>query len=90
MHNFRPGKAEPVGIGEQTLRAIRPDLVYCYLPGFGSSGPKSRLKSFAPLLSGFVGNFFEGAGAGEPPVRRVIGNEDYYNGLGGAVAVLMG
>ncbi len=89
MHNFRPGKAEKVGIGYEQLKALRPELVYCYLPGFGSSGPKSGLKSFAPLLSGFVGNFFEGAGDGQPPVRRVIGNEDYYNGLGGAVAVLM-
>ncbi|WP_116996687.1 CaiB/BaiF CoA-transferase family protein [Desertimonas flava] len=89
MHNFRPGKADRLGIGENELRAIKPDLIYCYLPGFGSSGPKSGLKSFAPLLSGFVGNFYEGAGSGRPPVRRVIGNEDYYNGLSGAVAVLM-
>jgi crotonobetainyl-CoA:carnitine CoA-transferase CaiB-like acyl-CoA transferase len=89
MHNFRPGKAEKAGIGYEQLKALRPDLIYCYLPGFGSSGPKSSLKSFAPLLSGFVGNFFEGAGDGEPPVRRVMGNEDYYNGLNGAVAVLI-
>ena len=89
MHNFRPGKAEKLGIGADALRRANPDLIYCYLPGFGSSGPKSGLKSFAPLLSGFVGNFYEGAGAGRPPVRRVMGNEDYYNGLSGAIAVLM-
>jgi crotonobetainyl-CoA:carnitine CoA-transferase CaiB-like acyl-CoA transferase len=89
MHNFRPGKAESAGIGYERLKALRPDLVYCYLPGFGSSGPKAHLKSFAPLLSGFVGLFYEGAGQGQPPVRRVMGNEDYYNGLCGAAAVLM-
>ena len=89
MHNFRPGKAERLGIGIDELRAVNPDLVYCYLPGFGSSGPKSGLKSFAPLLSGFVGNFYEGAGTDRPPVRRVMGNEDYYNGLSGAAAVMM-
>ncbi|HEY3485637.1 MAG TPA: CoA transferase, partial [Ilumatobacteraceae bacterium] len=89
MHNFRPGKAERLGIGVEQLRALKADLIYCYLPGFGSSGPKSDLKSFAPLLSGFVGNFYEGAGADRPPVRRVMGNEDYYNGLSGAAAVMM-
>jgi crotonobetainyl-CoA:carnitine CoA-transferase CaiB-like acyl-CoA transferase len=93
MHNFRPGKAEKAGIGYEQLRALdnrtAGELIYCYLPGFGSAGPKSELKSFAPLLSGFVGNFYEGAGDGQPPVRRVIGNEDYYNGLSGAAAVLM-
>jgi crotonobetainyl-CoA:carnitine CoA-transferase CaiB-like acyl-CoA transferase len=90
MHNFRPGKAEKLGIDYEATRRINPEVVYCYLPGFGSSGPKSSLKSFAPLLSGFVGNFYEGAGRGMPPVRRVMGNEDYYNGLCAAMAVLMG
>jgi crotonobetainyl-CoA:carnitine CoA-transferase CaiB-like acyl-CoA transferase len=64
--------------------------VYCYLPGYGSSGPKSHLKAFAPLISGFTGLLYEGAGEGNAPVRSVEGNEDYYNGLLGAVAVLLG
>jgi crotonobetainyl-CoA:carnitine CoA-transferase CaiB-like acyl-CoA transferase len=87
--NFRPGKAEKIGLGYDTLRQIKPDLIYAYLPGFGSSGPKSELKSFAPLQSGFVGMNFIGAGRGNPPIRRVMGNEDLYNGFIGAVSVLM-
>jgi crotonobetainyl-CoA:carnitine CoA-transferase CaiB-like acyl-CoA transferase len=88
MHNFRPGKAEKAGIGYEELAKVNPRLVYCYLPGYGSGGPKASLKSFAPLLSGFTGVFFEGAGDGNPPVRRVMGNEDYYNGFLGAIAAL--
>jgi crotonobetainyl-CoA:carnitine CoA-transferase CaiB-like acyl-CoA transferase len=91
FHNLRPGKAERIGIGYEDLRKLKPDLVYCYLPGFGSQGPKSQLKSFAPLLSGFTGLLWESAGAGaERPVRRAMGNEDYNNGFVGAVAALMG
>jgi crotonobetainyl-CoA:carnitine CoA-transferase CaiB-like acyl-CoA transferase len=89
MHNYRPGKAEKIALGYEQLRAINPDLIYAYLPGFGSRGPKSALKSFAPLVSGLVGLNFEGAGAGNPPIRRVIGNEDLYNGFLGAVTVLL-
>ena len=89
MQNYRPGKAEKIGLGYEQLRAINPDLIYAYLPGFGSSGPKSTLKSFAPLVSGLVGLNFEGSGAGNPPIRRVIGNEDLYNGVLGAVTVLL-
>lgn len=89
MHNFRPGKAEKIGLGYEDLRLIKPDLIYCYLPGFGSHGPKSELKSFAPLVSGFAGLLYEAAGRGNPPVRRAIGNEDLYNGFSGAVAVLL-
>ncbi len=91
FHNLRPGKAEKIGIGYDTLRAIKPDLIYCYLPGFGSTGPKSGLKSFAPLLSGFTGLLWESSGVdADRPVRRAMGNEDYNNGFVGAIAALMG
>jgi crotonobetainyl-CoA:carnitine CoA-transferase CaiB-like acyl-CoA transferase len=91
VHNLRPGKAEKIGLGYEDLRAIRPDLIYCYLPGFGSAGPKAHLKSFAPLQSGFTGLLWEGAGvAAARPVRRVMGNEDYNNGFVGAIAILLG
>lgn len=90
VHNQRPGKADKIGLDYKTLAAINPQLVYCYLPGYGSRGPKAHLKAFAPLISGFTGLLYEGAGAGNRPVRSVEGNEDYYNGLLGAVAVLMG
>ncbi|MGW5382207.1 CaiB/BaiF CoA transferase family protein [Nocardia sp. NPDC003963] len=89
MQNYRPGKAEKIGLGYEQLKALNPDLIYAYLPGFGSAGPKSTLKSFAPLVSGLVGLNFEGAGEGNPPIRRVIGNEDLYNGFLGAVTVLL-
>ncbi|MEW6477556.1 MAG: CoA transferase [Actinomycetota bacterium] len=89
MHNLRPGKAEKLGIGYDRLAKLRPGLIYCFLPGFGSTGPKAHLKSFAPLISGFTGLLYLGAGRGNPPIKRVMGNEDYYNGFLGAVAVLM-
>ncbi|TZG24963.1 CaiB/BaiF CoA transferase family protein [Sphingomonas montanisoli] len=89
MHNLRPGKADKLGIGFETLTAIKPDLIYTYLPGYGSRGPKSLLKSFAPLVSGWTGLLYEGGGAGNPPTRSVFGNEDYNNGFLGAAAVLM-
>jgi crotonobetainyl-CoA:carnitine CoA-transferase CaiB-like acyl-CoA transferase len=89
MHNLRPGKAEKLGIGFEQCAAVNRLLIYCYLPGFGSTGPKSALKSFAPLVSGFTGMLYIGAGKGNPPTRRVLGNEDLYNGFLGALSVLM-
>jgi len=88
MHNWRPGKADKAGIGYEQLRAINPKLIYAHLPGYGSTGPKSKLKSFAPLISGFCGLLYEGGGADNPPVPSVFGNEDYNNGFLGAFGVL--
>ncbi len=89
MHNLRPGKADKLGIGYEAAAALNPKLIYAYLPGYGSKGPKSKLKSFAPLVSGWTGLLYEGGGEGNPPTRSVFGNEDYNNGFLGAVAVLM-
>jgi crotonobetainyl-CoA:carnitine CoA-transferase CaiB-like acyl-CoA transferase len=89
MHNLRPGKADKLGIGYEAMAALNPRLIYAYLPGYGSSGPKSLLKSFAPLVSGWTGLLHEGGGEGNPPTRSVFGNEDYNNGFLGAAAVLM-
>lgn len=88
-HNLRPGKADKLGIGYEALSAVDPDLIYVYLPGYGSKGPKALLKSFAPLVSGWTGLLYEGGGEGNPPNRAVFGNEDYNNGFLGAVAILM-
>ncbi len=89
QHNLRPGAAERLGIDDASLRPLNQNLIYHYLPGYGSSGPKSKLQSFAPLLSGFVGTFAIVAGAGNRP-HAGFGNEDYYNGLLGATACVLG
>lgn len=89
-HNLRPGKADKLGIGYEALKAVKPDLVYLYLPGYGSAGPKSLLKAFAPLISGWTGLLYEVGGAGNAPNRSAFGNEDYNNGFIAAVAAMMG
>lgn len=37
--NYRQGVAERLGIDYETLRAIKPDLIYASITGFGDSGP---------------------------------------------------
>jgi crotonobetainyl-CoA:carnitine CoA-transferase CaiB-like acyl-CoA transferase len=87
-HNMRPGAAERLGLDYQSVRAINPQAVYLYAPGWGSSGPHRLRQSFAPMMSGYAGVTFEVAGAFNEPLPPV-GNEDPGNGLLGAVAVLM-
>jgi crotonobetainyl-CoA:carnitine CoA-transferase CaiB-like acyl-CoA transferase len=88
-HNLRPGKIEKLGLGYDKLAAINPRLIFAYMPGYGSRGPKSLLKSFAPLVSGWTGLLREGGGEGNPPTRSVFGNEDYNNGFLSAAGILM-
>jgi len=39
VESFRPGAMDRLGFGYDRLKAIRPELVYCSLSGYGSSGP---------------------------------------------------
>ncbi len=39
VHNFRPGIAERIGLGEEVVRAIRNDIVYVSITGYGTKGP---------------------------------------------------
>lgn len=43
LEQFRPGVMDRLGVGYETLRAIRPDLIFCSITGYGQSGPKSAL-----------------------------------------------
>jgi crotonobetainyl-CoA:carnitine CoA-transferase CaiB-like acyl-CoA transferase len=90
MHNLRPGKAERLGISYQSVASLNPDVIYCYMPGFGQTGPHSRLKAFAPLMSCTAGILAEYSGLDNAPDWPAFGNEDYYNGFLGAAMVLMG
>ena len=44
--NFRPGVMDRLGYGYEAVAAIRPDIVYCSISGFGQSGPRSHLPAF--------------------------------------------
>ena len=88
-HNMRPGAAERLGLGREQVRALNPNAIYLYAPGWGSSGPHMMRQSFAPMLSAYVGSSFEVAGQYNEPLPS-LGNEDPGNGLLGAVSMLIG
>lgn len=41
VEGFRPGVADRIGAGYETLAALNPRLVYCSLTGFGQDGPRA-------------------------------------------------
>jgi crotonobetainyl-CoA:carnitine CoA-transferase CaiB-like acyl-CoA transferase len=55
VHNFRPGAAERLGLGEDAVRAIRQDLVYVSISGFGDSGPYADQRAYDPVIQALSG-----------------------------------
>lgn len=55
FENFRPGVMKRLGLGYEDLRAIKPDLIYCAVSGFGQEGPLSRRPAYDQIIQGFSG-----------------------------------
>lgn len=55
VHNFRPGAAERVGLGEDAVREIRRDLVYVSISGFGDTGPYANQRAYDPVIQALSG-----------------------------------
>ncbi|HKZ08714.1 MAG TPA: CaiB/BaiF CoA-transferase family protein [Methylomirabilota bacterium] len=55
VENFMPGVAAKLGCDESTLRAFKPDLVYCSISGFGQTGPWRARPAFAHIINAASG-----------------------------------
>ena len=55
VENYRPGVADEIGVGYDQLSAINPQLVYCSISAFGSSGPLSKLPGTDPVVQAASG-----------------------------------
>jgi len=50
VENFAPGVAQRLGIDYDSLAAVKPDLVYCSISGFGQTGPWRERPAFAHII----------------------------------------
>ncbi|HVW40062.1 MAG TPA: CoA transferase, partial [Amycolatopsis sp.] len=66
LQTFRAGAAQRLGIDQETLRAINPDLVYLNAPGYGMDGPCGDKPAFAPTIAAGSGMGKRNAGPGVP------------------------
>ncbi len=87
VENFRPGVLAQMGFDEGRLKALKPDLVYANISGFGTTGPYRERPSFdfiAQAMSGFMA--VTGAADG-PPLRAGPPIADLVAGLYGAIGI---
>ena len=55
IENFRPGVADRLGIGYEGVKAVREDILYCSISGFGQTGPYKERPGFDIMAQGMVG-----------------------------------
>ena len=71
VQNFRPGVADRIGVGEDAIRAVKPDIVYVSIAGFGFEGPYTQRPVYDPLIQALSGLTTIQAGSDEDRPRLV-------------------
>jgi len=91
VQNFRPGTAERLGIGEEALREVRPDLLYVSLSGFGEEGPYAGKRVYDPVVQALSGlaDVQRDRDTGRPRMMRLI-VPDKVTALSAAQAITAG
>jgi CoA:oxalate CoA-transferase len=55
VENFRPGVADKLGVGFETLSAANPRLVYASVSGFGQTGPQASRPAYDIIIQALSG-----------------------------------
>lgn len=89
VENFRPGVAERLGLGPGDIRAVRPDIVYCSISGWGRSGPRSSFGAYDHVIQAATGMMaLQGGDAAATPVKVGFPVIDIATGISAAEAIL--
>jgi crotonobetainyl-CoA:carnitine CoA-transferase CaiB-like acyl-CoA transferase len=87
VENFRPGAAERLGLGYETLHAHNPRLVYCSISAFGQSGPYADKPGFDTLGQAMSGLLSLLSDTDAPKVMGMAVS-DYVTGLSAGYGIL--
>jgi crotonobetainyl-CoA:carnitine CoA-transferase CaiB-like acyl-CoA transferase len=88
VENARPGVADRLGMGYDTLKALNPGLVYASISGFGQTGPWSQRPGFDLIAQAMSGILSATGLPGHEPVKNAIPVGDLGAGLFATVAIL--
>ncbi|MFL6550586.1 MAG: CaiB/BaiF CoA transferase family protein [Povalibacter sp.] len=89
IENFKPGTMEKWGLGPETLKSLRPDLIYTRVSGYGQSGPYASKPGFASVCEAIGGLRHINGFPDRPPVRPNLSLGDSLAGLHAVIGILL-
>ena len=92
LENFKVGGLAKYHLDYDSLKAIKPDLVYCSITGFGQTGPDAHRAGYDFMIQGMGGLMsVTGQPQGTPgggPVKVGVALADVMTGLYATIAIL--
>ncbi len=88
-HNLRMPAARKLGLDEESLRAINPDVIYCHASSYGPKGERADWPGYDQLFQASAGWEVLGGGEGNDPMWFRFGFMDHLCAMGSTVATLL-
>ena len=92
VENYKVGQLAKYGLDHAGLAAVKPDLVYCSVTGFGQTGPYAPRPGYDFIIQG-IGGFMSVTGErdalpGGGPQKAGVAIADLFTGAHAAIAIL--
>ena len=88
VENFMPGVVARLHCDYETMRAIKPDLIYCSISGFGQTGPWRERPAFAHVINAFSGMMHLDQGEHAAPSSSNLQAADVLAGTHASTAIV--
>ena len=87
VENFKAGTMERLGLGYSDLKAIKPDLIYCSVTGYGQTGPKAGEAAYDGAIQASSGMMSQNGHEQTGPTRTGYMPVDMATGLNTAFTI---
>jgi len=88
VENFKVGTMQRYGLGYADLRAVKPDIVYVSITGWGQFGPNHEAAGYDPLAQAASGFLSVNGSPEGPPTKAGTFLADDLGGLHGAIGAM--
>ncbi|CAN5651006.1 CoA transferase [soil metagenome] len=89
VENFRAGVIDRLGLGYEACRAIRPDIIFCSISGFGQSGPLKANPAIDQIIQSMSGLMTVSGEPDSASMRVGFPIVDTFTGTLAALAITM-
>ncbi len=87
IENFVPGVVKKLGVDYESVKKVKPDIIYCHVSGFGQDGPYRDRPAFDQLIQGEAG-IISYTGTRDTPCKINVPITDLLASLYGVYAIL--
>ncbi len=88
VENFRPGTMTKFGVGYDTLKPLRPGLIYCAISGYGKEGPLANWPAMDLMIQAVSGIMALTGEIDGRPHKAAAPITDLFGGFSAAIAIM--